>query len=131
MSRIFITGSSDGLGLLAGRRLADEGHEVMLHARSQPRAQETTEKVANAAGVLVGDLSRIADTRQVAEEANASGRFDAVIHNAGIGYREPRWNDVLSNALEPGWVSTKMGRPRRTGRSGVGHRHPVLAGDLR
>jgi hypothetical protein len=80
MSRIFITGSSDGLGLLAARRLADEGHEVVLHARSRPRARETTEKVANAA-----------------------------IHNAGIGYREPRWDDVFSNALEPGWVPTKMG----------------------
>ena len=28
--------------------------------------------------------------RTVADQANSFGRFDAVIHNVGIGYREPR-----------------------------------------
>ncbi len=142
---------------------------------------------------LAGDLSVIAETRTLAEAANRSGRFDAVIHNAGIGYREPqrgqhhrrvaaavrhqtlapyiltalierpqrlvylssglhrsadsglddvtwerrrwngtaaysetklhdvliafavarRWPEVFSNALEPGWVATKMAAPGR------------------
>ena len=39
---------------------------------------------------MIGDLSSIAETRSVAEQANALGRYDAVIHNAAIGYREPR-----------------------------------------
>ena len=34
MARIFITGSTDGLGRAAARTLLDEGHEVLLHARS-------------------------------------------------------------------------------------------------
>jgi len=34
MSRIFITGSTDGLGQAAARTLIAEGHEVVLHARS-------------------------------------------------------------------------------------------------
>ena len=40
--------------------------------------------------MVVGDLSTIAGMRAVAEQAEATGRFDAVIHNVGVGYREPR-----------------------------------------
>jgi NAD(P)-dependent dehydrogenase (short-subunit alcohol dehydrogenase family) len=32
MAKVFITGSSDGLGLMAGRLLAKQGHVVVLHA---------------------------------------------------------------------------------------------------
>ena len=38
----------------------------------------------------MGDLSSIEHMRSVAEQANACGRFDAVIHSAGVGYREPQ-----------------------------------------
>jgi hypothetical protein len=34
--------------------------------------------------------SSIEGMRQVAEQANAGAPYDAVIHNAGVGYREPR-----------------------------------------
>ena len=84
MSRVLVTGSADGLGLLAGRRLLDRGHEVVLHARSARRAAETREAEPRAADVLVGDLGSLAQTRALAEAANAGGAFDAVIHNAGI-----------------------------------------------
>ena len=40
MSRIFITGSSEGLGLMAGQQLAEQGHQVVLHARNQARAED-------------------------------------------------------------------------------------------
>ena len=195
MSRVFITGSSDGLGLMAGRLLVAYGHSVTLHARNASRADDTRAALPQADGVVIGDLSSIAGMRQVAGQANAAGRFDAVIHNAGIGYREPRrvetedglaqvfavnvlapylltalverpdrliylssgmhrggdpsltdpqwehrrwngsqaysdsklfdvvlafavarrWPGVLSNALEPGWVPTKMGGPGAPG----------------
>src|SRR5437016_5572225 len=46
MARIFITGSSDGLGLMAARLLLDQGHKIVLHARSQNRASELRAKVA-------------------------------------------------------------------------------------
>jgi NAD(P)-dependent dehydrogenase (short-subunit alcohol dehydrogenase family) len=39
---------------------------------------------------VTGDLSTIAEARIVADQANNLGRFDAVIHNAGIGYRETK-----------------------------------------
>jgi len=190
MSRVFITGSSDGLGLLAARLLASQAHQVTLHARNDARAADAGRALPQAEAVVVGDLSSIEQMRRVATQVNALGRYDAVIHNVGVGYREPRvetadglshvfavnvlapylltalitppgrlvylssgmhrggdarlddpqskarrwngsqaysdsklldvvlafavarrWPGVLSNALEPGWVPTKMGGP--------------------
>jgi NAD(P)-dependent dehydrogenase (short-subunit alcohol dehydrogenase family) len=191
MARVLITGSSDGLGLMAAQLLTDADHAVTLHARNDQRASDARRVLPAAEHVVVGDLAGIDGTRQVAEQANALGRYDAVIHNAGVGYREPRrvetvdglshvfainviapylltvlitppdrlvylssgmhragnpalddlqwakrrwngaqaysdsklfdvvlafavarrWPGVLSNALEPGWVPTKMGGP--------------------
>jgi NAD(P)-dependent dehydrogenase (short-subunit alcohol dehydrogenase family) len=36
MTRVFITGSSDGLGLMVGRHLADQGHQGVPLARVAP-----------------------------------------------------------------------------------------------
>jgi NAD(P)-dependent dehydrogenase (short-subunit alcohol dehydrogenase family) len=188
MRRIFITGSTDGLGRGAAEALIKQGHQVVLHARSHARAAALSDLAPRAAGVVIGDLASAAETRGVAEQVNKIGRMDAVIHNAGI-FREPgrgktpeghakvlavntlapymltalitrpdrliyisssmhrggddtlrdidwvdrdwdtyraysesklyvtalafavarRWPDVLSNAVDPGWVPTKMG----------------------
>ena len=121
MSRVFITGSSDGLGLMAGQLLAAEGHSVTLHARNDSRAGDTRAALPQADGVLVGDLSSLAGMRQVAEQANAAGPYDAVIHNAGIGYREPRrigTEDGLAhvfevNVLAPYLLTALLERPGR------------------
>ena len=83
MAKVFITGSSDGLGLMAGRLLAKQGHVVVLHARSEARAEGTRLALPQAEAVLVGDLSTLAAMRDVADQANGRGRFDAVIHNSG------------------------------------------------
>ena len=90
MARVFITGSSDGLGLMAARLLVDQGHEVVLHGRNEGRSREALAAATAARGVVSGDLSTIAGARTLAEEVNKLGRFDAVIHNAGVGYRERR-----------------------------------------
>jgi NAD(P)-dependent dehydrogenase (short-subunit alcohol dehydrogenase family) len=90
MARVFITGSADGLGLMAARLLIDQGHDVTLHARNGARARDARSALPEASGVVIGDLSSLEETRSVAEQVNASGRFDAVIHNAGVGNREPR-----------------------------------------
>src|ERR1700683_4811293 len=90
MARVFITGSSDGLGRMAAQLLVEQGHDVVLHARNEQRGQKALSAVPEAEKVVIGDLTSIAQTRKVAEQVNALGNFDAVIHNAGIGYREPR-----------------------------------------
>jgi NAD(P)-dependent dehydrogenase (short-subunit alcohol dehydrogenase family) len=74
---------------MAGQLLTDGGHAVTLHARSSARADHARRALPSA-DVLVGDVATIDGMREVAEQANASGRFDAVIHNVGIGYRESR-----------------------------------------
>jgi NAD(P)-dependent dehydrogenase (short-subunit alcohol dehydrogenase family) len=121
MSTVFITGSADGLGQMAARRLVEEGHEVVLHGRSPQRAREAVDAVPGAAGALAGDLSSIAETRGLANEANDRGRFDAVIHNAGIGYRESRRVETVDglsnlfaiNVLAPYLLTALMTRPAR------------------
>jgi NAD(P)-dependent dehydrogenase (short-subunit alcohol dehydrogenase family) len=190
VARVFITGSSDGLGLMAARLLIEQGHEVILHGQNDRRSRDALTAATGAQAAVTGDLSTIGGAITVADQVNNLGRFDAVIHNAGIGYREgrvemepgvpsvfaanvlapyiltalierpdrlvyvssgmhrgiqPRMNDLLwikrtwsgssayaesklcdvllafaiarrwkiirSNALEPGWVATKMGGP--------------------
>jgi NAD(P)-dependent dehydrogenase (short-subunit alcohol dehydrogenase family) len=191
MARVFITGSSDGLGRMAAQLLIGQEHRAVLHARNERRGREVLAAVPGAETVVIGDLTSIAQTRGVADQVNRLGSFDGVIHNAGVGYRESRriatedglphvfavntlapyiltaliqrpkrlvylssalhqrgdtslkdlawetrpwqgqqaysdsklhdvilacavarcWPDVLSNAVEPGWVATKMGGP--------------------
>ena len=90
MSRVFITGSADGLGKMAGQLLIAQGHSVVLHARNEERARDAKAAVPGAETVVVGDLSSIQETRRVAEQVNELGAFDAVIHNAGVGYRSAK-----------------------------------------
>jgi NAD(P)-dependent dehydrogenase (short-subunit alcohol dehydrogenase family) len=88
MSRIFISGSSAGLGLMAGELLIDKGHQVVLHARNAARADDARRALPKAEAVVEGDLDTIAGAKAVAARVNELGRFDAVIHNAAVGYRE-------------------------------------------
>ena len=122
MARVFITGSSGGLGLMAGQRLAAEGHAVVLHARGKTRAEEAEAELLEAAGTVTGDLSSLAGMRQVAEQANAAGPFDAVIHNAGVGHRDQphrvATEDGLArifavNVLAPYLLTALIERPAR------------------
>jgi NAD(P)-dependent dehydrogenase (short-subunit alcohol dehydrogenase family) len=46
MSRIFVTGSADGLAKMAAQLLIDQGHQVVLHARNKKRAQDALASVA-------------------------------------------------------------------------------------
>ncbi|KMZ13900.1 daunorubicin C-13 ketoreductase [Candidatus Burkholderia humilis] len=114
MARVFITGSSDGLGLMAAQ-LLEQGHDVALHARNEARAASLPSPV------VIGDLSSIAQMKDVARQVNALGHFDAVIHNAGVGYREARrieTEDGLPhvfaiNVLAPFVLTALIDKPRR------------------
>lgn len=87
MSRIFISGSSAGLGLMAAELLANQGHKIVLHGRDANRIEEAQRLVPNAEAVI-GDIETMAGAKNVAAQVNALGRLDAVIHNAAVGYRE-------------------------------------------
>ena len=120
MARVFITGSSDGLGLMAARLLVEQGHEVVLHGRNEGRSREALAAAAGARRVVPGDLSTIAGARALADQINKLGCFDAVIHNAGIGYRERRVEmepgvpSVFAvNVLAPYILTALIERPKR------------------
>jgi NAD(P)-dependent dehydrogenase (short-subunit alcohol dehydrogenase family) len=188
MTRVFITGSADGLGRAAAHTLLDDGHEVVVHARSPERLAAVRDLLDRGAAGVVGDLSDLEQTRDLAAQVDRLGRMDAVIHNAGIvsgphvlpvnvvapylltalidgpqrlvylssgmhrggradltrmdwsgrratgSYSDSklfvttlamavarRWPDVLSNAVDPGWVPTKMGGPGAPDDLRLGH----------
>lgn len=205
MALVFVTGSSDGLGLMAAKLLMEQGHTVVAHARNGVRAEVTRRELPAVKAVLMGDFASLDETRALAAAANEHGTFDAVIHNAAIGYKERSrrltgdglpevfqvntlgpylltslmhrpgrlvyvsselhrrgeaklddllwerrawngtqaysdtklhnallafavarlWPKVLSNAMEPGWVATKMGGPNASGDLDQGHRTQV------
>ncbi|XAH26033.1 SDR family NAD(P)-dependent oxidoreductase [Xylophilus sp. GW821-FHT01B05] len=120
-ARILITGSSDGLGMLAGKMLATGGHRVILHARNARRAEATRKALPACEAVVIGDVSSLAGMRTVAEQANALGRCDAVIHNVGIGDREPRRIETVDglshlfaiNVVAPYLLTALITRPER------------------
>lgn len=120
MSRIFITGSSDGIGQAGAKLLADQGHKVYLHARNETRAKEAHAAVPKATAVVIGDLSTIASAKTLAETANRHGPFDTIIHNAGLGPSQPDsktpdgfQSTFAVNTLAPYILTALMARPKR------------------
>lgn len=120
MAIVFITGSTDGLGRAAAKSLLDQGHRVVLHARSADRAAALGELTSQAAGLVVGDLGSAAETRSIADQVNAIGRMDAIIHNAGIYTRPSRGSTpeghaetLAINTLAPYMLTALIERPGR------------------
>ena len=121
MARVFITGSSDGLGLLAAKLLIEQGHDVVLHGRNERRCRDALAAAPEAKDAVVGDFSTIAGMKSVADGVNQFGRCNAVIHNAGIGYREQRRAETESgvpsvfavNVLAPYVLTALIERPDR------------------
>jgi NAD(P)-dependent dehydrogenase (short-subunit alcohol dehydrogenase family) len=114
MARIFITGSADGLGL-APPGLVDGA--TSPHARSSERASELDTDLGP---IAIGDLSRGAETRDLARQVNDLGRMDAVIHNAGIYVESTRATTpdghartVAVNTLAPYLLTGLIDRPDR------------------
>jgi NAD(P)-dependent dehydrogenase (short-subunit alcohol dehydrogenase family) len=135
MARVFITGSADGLGQMAAELLVAAGHQVVLHARNQQRADAARSRTPGAEAAVTGDLSSIEETRAIADQVNRLGQFDAVIHNAGIGYRENRRGSTVDglphvfavNALAPYILTALIEKPARLVYLSSGMHHGVHA----
>jgi len=120
MAIVFITGSTDGLGRAAAQSLLDGDHKVVLHARSAERAATIGAIGERCSGIVIGDLRSAAETRSIAEQVNAIGRMDAVIHNAGVYTERSRGSTpeghattLAINALAPYMLTALIERPRR------------------
>jgi NAD(P)-dependent dehydrogenase (short-subunit alcohol dehydrogenase family) len=112
MARVFITGSADGLGQLAARALIAQGHQVVLHARNEKRGQDALDNVPGAEDVVTADLTSIDETKQLASKVNDLGKFDAVIHNAGV-YETSAKEIFAVNTLAPYILTCLIQRPER------------------
>jgi NAD(P)-dependent dehydrogenase (short-subunit alcohol dehydrogenase family) len=103
-TRILVTGSTDGIGLETACRLAEQGHSVIVHGRSEEKAVDAREAVrgrasqkapgAGAAGgveTVIGDLSSLKQVDAMAREVN--DRFPdlrVVLANAGVTTKSRR-----------------------------------------
>lgn len=110
MARIFITGSTDGLGLATASSLLDNGHEVIVHGRNQQRINDIQHLLDRGAKPVVGDLSIAEQQISVAKQVNQFGQLDAVIHNAGT----LSGKDVFAvNVVAPYVLSALIPKPSR------------------
>jgi NAD(P)-dependent dehydrogenase (short-subunit alcohol dehydrogenase family) len=112
MSRIFITGSADGLGQLTARSLIEQGHNVVLHARNATRGRDAIKKNPEAESILTGDLSNVEETKNLAREVNQLGAFDVVIHNAGV-YQASAKDIFAVNTIAPYVLTSLIRKPKR------------------
>lgn len=112
MARIFITGSADGLGQLSAKALIQQGHKVVLHARNTERGVEALKRNPGAETVLTGDLINMEETKNLADEVNKLGVFDAIIHNAGV-YQVSSKEIFAVNTLAPYILTCLIQKPKR------------------
>jgi NAD(P)-dependent dehydrogenase (short-subunit alcohol dehydrogenase family) len=119
MATVWVTGSADGIGREAARAMVAAGHRVVLHARNPERAEQALEGVPGAERVLVGDLSSMAQTRDLAGQV---GPVDAIVHNAAYLGRGPGPRPVTEdgqeltfavNVLAPYLLTGLAPRPKR------------------
>jgi short-subunit dehydrogenase len=81
--KAMITGASSGIGRAFAERLAKDGFELTLVARSDAKLKELAGALGKTHRVLRADLSVPADIQTVAADVRASG-YDLLINNAGV-----------------------------------------------
>ncbi len=84
-----VTGSTDGVGRLVARRLADQGARVVIHGRDRHRGGQLLDEIQGGGGSAVflpADFSSLAEVRRLADVVRQGyDRLDVLINNAGIG----------------------------------------------
>ncbi|MBT8427825.1 MAG: SDR family NAD(P)-dependent oxidoreductase [Erythrobacter sp.] len=128
-STILITGATDGIGLETAKLLRAQGHNLLLHGRSDAKLTVAKQAVMAIGGqgqvaTINADLSSIAATQQMAQEILADGtKIDVLINNAGVfAMADPRTSDGLDarfvvNVIAPYILATELAPSLgRTGR---------------
>ncbi len=86
MTTVFITGSTDGIGLRTAEVLRARGCDVIVHGRDPAKVDAARNQVG-AVGGLVADLGDLSQVERLADEASEY-RPDVLINNAGTYSRE-------------------------------------------
>ena len=85
---ILITGATDGIGLETARRLASDGHTVLLHGRSARKLGAVAQELGHHSEAIEthrADLSSLAEVVGLAEAvADRHQTVDVIINNAGV-----------------------------------------------
>lgn len=87
---ILVTGSTDGIGLEAAKKLFSLGHEVLLHGRNPSKMQDVQRELSalpgeGRVGGFVADLSLMANVEALAQEVMSKyDQVDVLINNAGV-----------------------------------------------
>jgi len=91
---VLVTGSTDGVGRLIARQLADQGARVVIHGRDRARGEQVIEEIRAAghgsAVFLSADFASLTEVRALAGSVRQHcDRLDVLINNAGIGSGGP------------------------------------------
>jgi NADP-dependent 3-hydroxy acid dehydrogenase YdfG len=85
---VAITGASSGIGEATARRLAADGHRVLLGARRTDRLERLVEEIIEKGGTAAYRELNVTDAGSVQAFVDATraefGRIDAVVNNAGV-----------------------------------------------
>jgi NAD(P)-dependent dehydrogenase (short-subunit alcohol dehydrogenase family) len=98
---VLVTGSTDGVGRLVARRLADQGARILVHGRDRLRGEQLVDDIEAAgygsAAFLPADFSSLAEVRRLAGAVRQEcERLDILINNAGIGTGGPAGDRQVS-----------------------------------
>ncbi len=110
MKRALVTGGSGGIGAAICRRLAADGHHVIVHAnRSLDKATTVVETIVAAGGsaeAVAFDVTDRSVTAAALEKLLAAGPIQILVNNAGIhadavfpGMSGEQWDSVLDVSL--------------------------------
>ncbi|MDD3375278.1 MAG: SDR family NAD(P)-dependent oxidoreductase [Candidatus Omnitrophica bacterium] len=91
---VVITGASKGIGKAVAMRLAENGANLVLAARTQSTLDETVKEIKAKTGAKVlgvaSDVSKLDDLKKIVDTANKElGSIDILVNNAGVSSQYP------------------------------------------